>query len=90
MTITVSRDCAWIAAKIDNGIVMINVNSKEYVELNELGTFIWDFLESPRGLEEIVDRIAAEFEATHAQIRDDLMGFLNELQKRGAVSLETA
>ena len=55
----------------------------ELFTLNETGGTIWDRLDGRRSLQDVVEELCAEFEASTEEIERDVMGFVAELFKRG-------
>lgn len=53
--------------------------------VNETGRAIWDRLDGRRTVREIVAELAAAYEATAEEIQADVVGFLEEVLKRGIV-----
>lgn len=46
---------------------------------------IWDLLDEPRTIEQIAGRLAGDFDAPIAEVRDDVSRFVEELAGRGLV-----
>jgi coenzyme PQQ synthesis protein D (PqqD) len=57
------------------------------VELDEVGTFIWQLVETERTLDEMVERICAEFEVEADRARSDCVAFVEDLGRRGLLSI---
>jgi len=55
----------------------------ELFSLNETGKAIWDKLDGKKSLKEILEILSDEFEAPKGEIEEDVVGFVNELTKRG-------
>lgn len=55
------------------------------VTVNALGSFIWDVLQQPATLDELVARITEEYEVDDATARSDAEEFLAELRQIGAL-----
>ena len=55
------------------------------VTVNALGAFIWDVLQQPVTLDELVGRITEEYEVDDATARSDAEEFLAELRQIGAL-----
>ena len=52
---------------------------------NGVGSTVWDALEKPRTVDELVDVIEGAYEVTAQIAREDLQIFLNEAQAAGVV-----
>jgi hypothetical protein len=53
--------------------------------INEVGSFIWEQIDGEKPLSEIRDAIVNEFEVTSEVSEIDLLEFLQQLEKVGAV-----
>lgn len=53
--------------------------------INEVGSFIWEQIDGEKPLSEIRDAIVNEFEVTSEVAEIDLLDFLKQLEKAGAV-----
>jgi hypothetical protein len=76
-----------MSSPMDDEIVILNMDKNNYVGLDEIGARIWELLEKPCRLDDLCERLSAEFEATHEQITSDLVPFLEELKGEGLIRL---
>jgi hypothetical protein len=53
-----------LARKLDDEMVLLNLDSGEYFGLNDTGTRVWELLAEGSTSEEIVGRLTEEFEVT--------------------------
>ena len=51
--------------------------------LNETGKAIWRHLDGEKDLKQVAKELAAEFEAPVGEVENDVVGFVQELLKRG-------
>lgn len=58
---------------------------QELFVLNEAGAWVWDRLERPSALSEVVTELAAEFEIAEQQARQDVREFVRQLADAGLV-----
>lgn len=63
------------AAQANNGLIV----------LNEVGAQVWQLLSQGKDLEEMVQTVAAEYEAEESVIRRDIQELLEKLMKLGLV-----
>lgn len=66
----------------------MSVVSNRYFSLNTLGSAIWDCLEQPRSLDEIVQSICENYTVEESVARADVTGFLDTLQSRKLIQLK--
>lgn len=78
-----------IAADMDGETVMMSIERGDYYGIGGVGSRVWELLETPRTMADIVQAICAEFDVDEASCRADMEHFLGELHSHGIVSLET-
>jgi|HubBroStandDraft_6_1064221.scaffolds.fasta_scaffold3321862_2 hypothetical protein len=81
----IKRCDGWLAARVGDEIVMMSAKEGTYLGLNEVGACVWDLLEAPRGLAELCEGVAVEFETTPDACRPDVEAFLTAMEACGAV-----
>ena len=81
-----TRNDGWLAALVGEELVMMSADSGAYLGLNDVGARIWQIIETPMALPDICAALAAEFETTPEACQADVEGFLEELERRGAVT----
>lgn len=55
---------------------------EEIFSLNKFGKTIWDKLDGKRSLKDVAHALALQFEATATEIKNDVLGLIEELLKR--------
>ena len=66
--------------KIGNQVFLIN--GRQCFELNEIGVFIWEAFDSPISIEDVIDRVANEFEISTEErnsVEKDIRNYINNL-----------
>ena len=63
----VTRNDEMMSAPVDREIVFLDQSTDSYVALDEVGRRIWDLLERPRRLGELVDLLCAEFDGAASE-----------------------
>jgi Coenzyme PQQ synthesis protein D (PqqD) len=81
----IKRQDGWLAAQVGDELVMMSVESGVYIGLNDIGSRVWDLIETPRDLNEICSALSEEFETTPETCRPEVEAFLAQLEERGAV-----
>ncbi len=67
--------------------MLLDLASEQYFGLDEVGTRFWELLANSKPFDEIVNLMADEYEAPHAQIEIDLKELLLRLSAEGLVSM---
>ena len=86
----VQRQGDWVSGKVGEQLVMMNAETGSYMALNEVGTRVWEMIETPRELDEVCTLLEKEFEVAPEACRVEVKQFLNDLAGHGAVKLEPA
>lgn len=74
-----------IASRVIEGqAVVIVMDEQRLHTLNEVGTFVWTQAEKPIRVEEIVERVRAEYDVSPEQAMSDVVAFTDELVRLGA------
>jgi hypothetical protein len=60
--ITWQRSDDWVGSQIEDGYVMVNINTGKYVSLNQTANAIWKALASPRTTPELCELLQAQFD----------------------------
>ena len=73
-----SRNQQIIDGELDDNQVMMHLEKGKYFGLNPVGKRIWDFIEEPKGFEEITQHLLSEFEVTEEQCNREVKDFLDK------------
>ena len=76
-----------VCAELDDEAVLLNLESGIYYGLDSTGTQIWRLLAEGIGEDELVDRLADEFDADPEGLRRDVEEFLGILSSKGLLSV---
>lgn len=81
------RDPNWIGAKLDDTRVMLDVESGQYVGLNNTATVIWDALAEPITPAELQESLLARFDVSADQCAAAIERVLSEFEALGAIKV---
>jgi hypothetical protein len=70
--------------------VLVDLGSGKFFGLDEVGTRVWDGMESETTVDALVDRVVAEFEVSRPRAEKDLHALLRDLARRGLVKVRPA
>jgi len=84
----VRREGDWLAAKVGEEIVMMSAEKGNYIGLSEVGSRIWELIETPRTVDDICAQLVTEFDVAAEACRNDVETFLNELADHGAIAFD--
>lgn len=79
----VQRNPNMVTSKIDNEVVMMSVDQGEYYGLDETGSRIWEMIEEPVSVNDLVRMLIDEFDVSFEECQKDTLDFLNDLNAKG-------
>ena len=68
-------------------VIILGLDDSMYYGLTGTGSRVWELVQSPRTIEEIVTVVTAEFEVDRARAVADVSALLAELQSRGLIAI---
>lgn len=82
-----TRQPNMIAAEVSEELVLLNVDSGYFFQLNKTATQIWNLLETPLVMTELYARVGGAFSVDAETCRGDVMAFVVDLRDRGLVAI---
>jgi hypothetical protein len=74
--------------EIEGRVVIVSPARREVHELDEVGTFLWNELEEPRTLSQLVEAVCRTYDVEAGRAVRDIRGFLDLLEERRLLSPE--
>ena len=74
---------------VDGEAVLVLPDKGEVKVLNEVGARIWELADGTRTIAEISEQLAQEFEVDIQKAQNDAVIFLQQLEQKGVVKLES-
>lgn len=79
------RNNKTISGRLQDELVMMDIEKGKYFSLNPVATRIWDLLEKPLALDELCGLLMDEYEVEEEQCRSEVEELLTEMVKLGIV-----
>jgi hypothetical protein len=81
-----------LSCNLHGETVVLNLKSGKYYGFDSVGSRIWELLQEPKSLDDLLTSIMKEFEVERHQCEQDILGFLRELlaQELIEVRIESA
>ena len=79
------RNNETISGRLEDELVMMDIQKGKYFSLNPLATFIWDLLEKPLTFDKLCSLLMEEYEVSEEQCRADVRVYLDEMEKLGMI-----
>lgn len=67
---------------IENQAVLIDPLEAELIQLDELGSTIWQYLDGTQKMNDILELLTQQYDAPSRKIRQDLTSFIRKLEER--------
>jgi|694.fasta_scaffold68172_2 hypothetical protein len=75
------------ATELGDELVIMDIEAGNYITLNKLGKVIWDLLEKPHSINELVGKLLERFEVEEVQCRTETLSFIDELEKNKLIDI---
>ena len=76
-----------VASDLDEKKVMLNIESGKYYGLDSVGSRIWELIEKPHTVRELVSELLKEYDVEENNCRQDVLVFLNKLYDQGLIDI---
>lgn len=76
---TIQRNHEILTSDLDGEKVMMSIRFGEYYGLGKTGSFIWDQLENPIKIKDLIDAITIKYDVDKEKCEEDIIPFLNDL-----------
>jgi len=70
-----------VASDIDGETVMMSVENGEYYGLDDIGSRIWELIEKPVRVSDLIDTLLERFDVDRETCEKDVLTFLNGLNE---------
>lgn len=75
----IERNSEIDATDLDGEVVMMNMEKGQYFMMNEVGSRIWEIIEEPIKVCELIEALLSEFEVEREECENTVMEFLDDL-----------
>lgn len=78
-TVLVRNDKKFITSPLGDELVMMSMENGSYIGTNEVGTFIWQNLSTPRSVAELVQLLMDTYEISETECSTKTIKHLNDM-----------
>lgn len=86
MRIKINEDVLF--QNLEDGAVLLNIETEQYFGLDEIGTLIWNGLNSNKSIEEISQQLLDEYDVESEKLDQDVEKLIDNLVKYQLISIE--
>lgn len=85
---TVVRSADQVSTDLGGEVVILGLQSEEYFSLEGVGARIWEMIQEPRTVQEILDAILNNYAVEPERCERDLLAVLGELADEGLIEIK--
>jgi hypothetical protein len=86
-SIKLKRNPEMVFSEMDGEIVMMSIENSEYYGLDPVASRIWELLEQPATIAQLVEKLLEEYEVDYDTCLKDVIAFSDELLEKKILSL---
>ena len=75
-------------SRVEDEIVLLNLESEQYFALDDIGARVWELLSEYGSTDVVVEQITTEYDVEPDVFRVDLTKLLTDLQQAGLVTIQ--
>ena len=79
------RNNETITGRLQDELVMMDIDKGKYFSLNPVATRIWDLLEKPLSIDELCNLLMEEYDVEAGQCFSEVESLLAEMKKLGII-----
>lgn len=88
MQTTLKRNPELLAVDMDGETVMMDMESGNYFGINEVGSHIWEALETEKNIADIVNTVNNQFEVKDTEnVEHDILSFLDDMLEQHLIEV---
>lgn len=86
-TVISRRKDGLLVSELGNEMVMMDIESGNYIGLNETGRVIWELIEQPVKVEDLINQLITRYEVSYEDCSKDTLEYLNKMEEQKIISL---
>jgi hypothetical protein len=79
----------FLASRISNETVMMNMDSGDYIGINQTGSEIWEKLEVPVSVQSLIDQILQHYDVPEEQCKTETILYLQQMLAQEMLTVHT-
>ena len=76
-----------IVSDMDGEKVMLSIKNGKYYNLGEIGGFIWECIQQPKSIGNVIEEVQATYDVTAEQCEADIIPFLEMLKEESLIEI---
>ena len=83
----VNRNKDLDATDMDGELVMMDIDKGKYYSINSVGSRIWELIENPLSVNEVISILLKEFDVDEKTCTDTVLDFLNGIHNEEIITI---
>jgi hypothetical protein len=79
----------FLANPVGEEIIILNMETGDYLGLNTVGAFIWDQLQGPVSVQKIIDNLMTEYEIDSKRCSIETLSYLEKINQLGLLKIDS-
>jgi hypothetical protein len=84
----ISRNPEIVHSMMDGEVVMMSVDQGLFLGIDTIGTHIWNLLETPVKVEDLIEKLVASYDVERSVCENDTLLFLNDMFMKKVIHIE--
>lgn len=76
-----------VSSDLDGESVVLDLDQGIYYGMNELGSRVWQIIQNPVSVQEIIVTVQDEYEVDRERCKQDILSFLNQLDEQNLITI---
>ncbi|WP_092439641.1 lasso peptide biosynthesis PqqD family chaperone [Williamwhitmania taraxaci] len=85
----IQRNSGLVSSNLDGETVMMSIEDGDYFGLDPVGSRIWELIENPISIANLIAALMVEFEVSKSDCESDTLEFLNQLNEKRLLIIES-
>lgn len=85
---TISKNLELKAIDVYNEKGIMNEKTKKFFMMNEIGNRVWDLIEKPRKVSDIIKVLISEYKVDYKKCEESIIRFLSNLKSVNLINIE--
>lgn len=85
-TIVVSKD--QVSAELTGEAIILNSDSGIYYQLNAVGVTVWNSIQQPLSVKQIIESVLEEYQVEAARCEQDVLSVLHDMFSKGLIQIK--
>lgn len=78
-----------VSSELEGEAVILNLSSGVYYGLNEVGARVWELIQQPKRLSEVLDALLEEYDVQPEACSEDVKAIIRELASANLIDIQS-